>query len=227
MVKSFDEFCGELLRCGFSMGGGNAKGIFSVVPSDAQAQAAGSPVRWHTGNKDTDPWEWRMRALLERQDIAYGKVFLGVSGYISREWYPFFLAVRRQGLVFDEWYDDGRCSRMEKEIYEAICENGRLALHELKSLCSIKKESAGRLDRALVNLQKNLFITMCGHKQKSNSAGEDYGWSSTMFCTTEEFWGGDISSELPAGQAFQKIHGRVLELNPAAEEKVIRKFISG
>ena len=227
MVNSFNEFCSELIRCGFSMGGGNAKGIFSVIPFDWQSQDPDSPVKWHTGDPETDPWEWRMRVLEERRDIAYGKVFFGVSGYITREWYPLFLAVRRQGLVFDEWYDDGKCSRLEKEIYEAICENGRTALHELKRLCGIHKESAGRFDRALSNLQKNLFITMCGRMQKTNSAGEGYGWNSTVFCAVEDFWGGDISAAIPAKQAFQKIRGRILELNPAAEDRLIRKFISG
>lgn len=34
MVNSFCEFCEELLKCGFSMGGGNAKGIYAVIPFD-------------------------------------------------------------------------------------------------------------------------------------------------------------------------------------------------
>lgn len=55
-----------------------------------------------------------MRVLEERDDIAYGKVFFGTSGYITREWYPLFLAVRRRGMVFDEWYDEGKASQLEK-----------------------------------------------------------------------------------------------------------------
>lgn len=34
MVNSFSEFCDELLRCGFSMGGGNAEGIFAIIDFD-------------------------------------------------------------------------------------------------------------------------------------------------------------------------------------------------
>ena len=108
MVTCFQEFCDELLESGFSMGGGNAKGIYAVISFDWKNPVPGCPVAWHTGDPETDPWEWRMRVLEERNDIAYGKVFFGASGYITREWYPYFLAVRRQGLTFDEWYYEGK-----------------------------------------------------------------------------------------------------------------------
>ena len=43
-----------------------------------------------------------MRVLEEREDIAYSKVFFRTSGYITREWYPYFYAVRRKGESFQE-----------------------------------------------------------------------------------------------------------------------------
>lgn len=225
MVNSYAEFCEELIKSGFSMGGGNAKGIYAIIPFDWKEMLPDCPVRWHTGEPETDPWEWRMRVLEERNDIAYGKVFLGASGYITKEWYPYFLAVRRQGLVFDEWYDEGKASQLEKNIYEVISENGKVALHDLKKLCGITKETSSKFDRALTNLQKNFFITMCGRTQKLNKSGEPYGWNSTVFCTVEEFWGEDLSIDVSVEEAYQKIHDRILELNPEAEEKTIKKFI--
>ena len=227
MVNSFKEFCEVLLESGFSMGGGNAKGIYAIVDFDWKEAPEGCPIRWHTGDADTDPWEWRMRVLEERNDIAYGKVFFGTSGYITREWYPYFLAVRRQGMVFDEWYDEGKISQLERAIYEAVCENGHAALHELKAICGITKETNSAFDRALTNLQKNLFITMCGRKQKTNKFGQGYGWNSTVFCTVEEFWGEDLFTDISIDEAYQRIRERILELNPQAEEKKIKKFIMG
>lgn len=225
MVNSFAEFCDELYRCGFSMAGGNAKGIYAVVPFDWKTTIPGCPVVWHTGDPETDPWEWRMRVLEEKKDIAYGKVFFGTGGFITKEWYPYFLAVRQKGLVFDEWYDNGKISQLENQIYEAICENGRVALHDLKHICGITKETSNKFDRALTNLQKYLFITMCGRTPKYNKFRQAYGWNSTVFCTTEEFWGEDLSLDISYEDAYQKIHDRILELNPDAEEKVIKKFI--
>jgi len=43
-----------------------------------------APVRWHTGDPGTSPWEWRIRVLDERDDIAYPKRFYKKSGYITK-----------------------------------------------------------------------------------------------------------------------------------------------
>ena len=225
MVTCFQEFCDELLKSGFSMGGGNAKGIFAVVPFDWKNPVPGCPIAWHTGEPETDPWEWRMRVLEERDDIAYGKVFFGASGYITREWYSYFLAVRRQGLTFDEWYYEGKAGLLEKRIYEAVEQNGHMAFHDLKRECEISKESAGQFERALSNLQKNLFLTMCGRSQKLSRSGEPYGWNSTVFTTVEAFWGEDLMLDITEDAAYEKIRERILLLNPDAKEKDIRKFI--
>ena len=225
MVNSFAEFCEKLIESGFSMGGGNAKGIYAIISFNWNDSIPGCPVVWHTGDPETDPWEWRMRVLEERDDIAYGKVFFGTSGYITREWYPYFLAVRRQGLTFEEWYDEGKAGQLEKRIYEAVEKNGHMALHDLKRECGITKETSGQFDRALTNLQKNLFITMCGRKQKVSSLGKPYGWNSTVFTTVESFWGEDLTADISADEAYEKIRERILLLNPEAKEKDIKKFI--
>lgn len=225
MVNSFNEFCEKLLDSGFSMGGGNAKGIYAIVSFDWKNPIPGCPIAWHTGDPDTDPWEWRMRVLEERDDIAYGKVFFGAGGYITKQWYPYFLAVRRKGLTFDEWYYEGKAGLIEKRIYEAIEENGHMALHDLKRECDITKETSGQFDRALTNLQMNLFITMCGRAQKVSTAGKPYGWNSTVFTTVENYWGEDLTADISPEEAYEKIREQILRLNPEAKEKDIRKFI--
>ena len=225
MVNSFNEFCEKLIESGFSMGGGNAKGIYAIVSFDWKNPIPGCPIAWHTGDPETDPWEWRMRVLEERNDIAYGKVFFGAGGYITREWYPYFLAVRRRGFTFDEWYYEGKAGLMEKWIYEAIEENGHMALHDLKRACGITKETSGQFERALTGLQKNLFITMCGRAQKVSASGKPFGWNSTVFTTVENFWGEDLTEDITAEEAYEEIRERILLLNPEAKEKDIKKFI--
>ena len=34
MIQNFEDFCRELNTCGFSMEGGNAKGIFALIDYD-------------------------------------------------------------------------------------------------------------------------------------------------------------------------------------------------
>ena len=86
MIRCYDDFIEALLTAGFSMGGGSADGIYAIIdrgwndtpPND-------TPIRWHTGDPETDPWEWINRVLDERNDIAYGKLFFKKSGYIDRK----------------------------------------------------------------------------------------------------------------------------------------------
>ena len=56
MIQNYSDFCNELLAAGFSMAGGNSKGIYAVVPFDWKANDVfDTPVRWHTGEPETDP----------------------------------------------------------------------------------------------------------------------------------------------------------------------------
>lgn len=231
MVQNFSEFCEALLACGFSMGGGKDKGIFALIPYGWEEQAfIDSPVKWHTGDPETDPWEWRMRVLEERSDIAYAKLFFRTSGYITAQWYPDFLAARRDGQTFQDAYLAGTVSQAAKRIYAVVRENGHVPLHEIKVLGGFGRDEGAQFDRAMVELQMQLFLTMCGRAQKRNPFGEGYGWSSTVFCTTELFWGDEVFSRARAitkQAAVERIAAQVKRLNPAAEDRRIRKFILG
>ncbi len=220
MINSFDDFCGELMKCGFSMGGANDMGIFSLlIPENTVCKA-------HTGDPETDPWEWRMRVLEERNDIAYGKLFFGASGYITKEWYPYFLAVRRKGMDFEDTYKSGTVSQTEKTVYGIIAENGIAALHEIKAIGGFDNKS--RFDRAVTSLQMRMFITMCGRTAKKSRTGEDYGWKATVFTTPEEFFGAEFieaAMKISPDEAEEKIRAQVMKLNPSADEENIKRFI--
>lgn len=229
MIRNFSDFCKELLACGFSMGGGSDKGIYAVVPYDWKEQEfVDSPVKWHTGDLETDPWEWRMRVLEERDDIAYAKVFFKTSGFITKEWYPYFYAVRRNGETFEEAYENGTISQTAKRIYEIISD-GEAALHEIKQLGGFNREDNAAFDRAIVELQMRMYITMCGRVQKRNKYGETYGWSSTVFTTVEDFWEKRQAAlpDLDPRVSYDKIRDQIIRLNPKAEQKKIEKFIRG
>ena len=229
MIRNFEDFCQGLQQCGFSMGGGNAKGIFALINYDWQAQEnLDTPVKWHCGDPEVDPWEWRMRVLEERTDIAYAKVFFKTSGFIAKAWYPYFYAVRRKGEALEDAYEDGKISHTAKRIYDLISQ-GHAALHELKALGHFGKADKTQFDRAMIELQMGLFITMTGRRQKKNRYGLEYGWNSTVFATVEDFWA-ERGMEIPewdAAESYEKIRQQILRLNPAAEEKSIRKFIAG
>ena len=230
-IQNYDDFTSVLLEAGFSMGGGNSDGIFAVISWGWQEYPQyETPVCWHTGDPETDPWEWRIRVLDERDDIAYAKMFFRKSGFVTRQWAPYFLAVRRGGSTLEEEYEDGLISRPAKRIYETILSNEVLPLHAIKQLGGFSKEEKSSFERALIELQMKMYITMCGTQQKFSKKGEEYGWSSTVFCTTESFWGGEIFEEaikINKQVAIQRITEQIELLNPDADKKKILKFILG
>ena len=174
IIRNYNDFIETLMAAGFSMGGGNDEGIYVAVPwSWGEQPPYDTPVRWHTGDLEHDPWEWRMRVLDERDDIAYGKLFFKKSGYITKDWYPYFLAARRGGMTFEEAYFDGKVSHFAKRIYDAVAANGNLPLHAIKELGGFSKEDKSAFDRALTELQMAMFLTMCGQRQKLSKKGEN------------------------------------------------------
>jgi len=223
-IQNFNDFTTALLDAGFSVGGENSEGIFSLC------SLFGSQIAWHTDDPETDPWEWRMRVLEERDDIAYAKVFFNKSGFITKEWYPYFLAVRRGGKSFEEAYTDGTISHFAKRIYTLVSDNENLPFHLIKKFGNFSKEDNPRFERAVVELQMKMYITMCGRQRKASHFGEEYGWSSTVFCTTESFFGSDVfnnAEKITEQEAIEKITAQVYKLNPAANAKKILRFIRG
>ena len=228
MIQNYEDFCNALLEAGFSMFGGNHEGVFGLIPFDWKEEPTDSPIRWHTGDPETDPWEWRMRVLDERRDIAYGKVFFRKGGYITKEWYPYFLAARRGGFSFEDAYFEGSVSQGAKRIYEVVSAYDSLPLHEIKRLAGFSREEKSKFDRALTELQMKLFISPSGRKMKVSKSGEEYGMASTMFSTTEQFWGDgvfDEASKINKNEAIEKITAQILKINPSAQDKNIKKFI--
>lgn len=223
-IDNYNDFIEALLAAGMAMGGENGEGIFTLAGDYTEK------IRWHTGETDTDPWEWRMRVLHERQDIAYGKLFFKKSGFITKEWYPCFYAVRRQSGSLEDAYEEGLVSREARSLYELVAEHRELPLHELKLLSGMGREDKSIFDKALTELQMRMYITMCGNARKHSSRGEEYGWSSTVLCTVEHFWGEGLDGwqgMLTAAEAYGRLREHILRLNPSAEEKKIGKFIEG
>ncbi|HPF88513.1 MAG TPA: hypothetical protein PK537_10735 [Candidatus Limiplasma sp.] len=232
MITCYADFIATLQKAGFSMGGGNTEGIYSIINwSWNEAPPYPTPVRWHTGDPDTDPWEWRMRVLEGRSDIAYAKLFFKKSGYITADWYPYFLTVRRQNKSFSQAYQDGTVSFEAKRIYDVISEHGAVPLHSIKLLSGLnQKEDKSRFDRALTELQMRMFITMCARQQKRSKTGEAYGWYATVFTPVEQYFSDEVfkkAASLQEAEAANAIQAQIMKLNPRASNKTIAKFIKG
>ena len=230
-LNNFDNFITMLLQAGFSTGSGHSEGIYAVVPfAWGESPPFKTKVSWHTGDPETDPWEWRIRVLEERNDIAYAKIFFKKSGFITEEWYPYFLAARRKGMGFDEEYARGVISHNAKRIYSVVKDAPALPTPEIKRLGGFSREEKSKFDSALIELQMKFYITMRGREQKVSNTGEDYGWPSMAFCTVEKFWSKTVfekAVKISVNEAVDRITEQIYKLNPTADAKKIKKFIEG
>jgi hypothetical protein len=229
-IHNYNDFIKALSEAGFSQFGGKGDGVVSLIHYGWGCEPTDDSIHWHTGDPETDPWEWRMRVLNECNDVAYAKMFFRKAGYITKEWYPYFLAARRGTNIFEEAYADGTMNQISKRIFEIIEDNGNISFHEIKQRGRFSKEDNSRFERAIVELQMKMFITMCGSQQKISKSGEEHGWASTMFCTTEHFWGDEVFGKavnITEKDAIEKITAQIYKLNPNANEKKIIKFIKG
>jgi hypothetical protein len=230
MIRNYTEFIDSLLETGFSGAiGGKDEGVFGLFRYGWGAEDE-TGIQWHTGNPDTDPWEWRIRVLNERDDIAYSKVFFRKAGYITKQWYPYFLAARRKGKVFEDDYYDGVISNFAKRIYNTVSEYNRLALHEIKRLAGFSREDKSRFDSALTELQMRMYLTICDIYYNVSHKGEMYGFSSTVFCTTESFWGKEVFDQadtIDEDEAVEAISEKVFLMNPAVRRDKLTRFIVG
>ena len=230
MVQNYNDFIDALMKAGFSGAiGGKDDGVFGLYRYGWGAEDE-TGIQWHTGDPDSDPWEWRIRVLNERNDIAYSKVFFRKAGYITKEWYPYFLAARRGTMTFEDEYYDGVFSNNAKRIYEAVSENDRLDVASIKRIAGFSREEKSKFDNALTELQMKMYLTMCDIHYKISQKGELFGFSTTVFSTPELFWGPDMfeaAAEIEEEEAVDMIIDRILHLNPTADKGKILKFIKG
>ncbi|MDH8678996.1 hypothetical protein QE109_12620 [Fusibacter bizertensis] len=224
LITNFDSFVENLLTCGFSMGGENDEGVFAL------SNYFDENIKWHSGVVAYDPWEWRIKVLEDRDDIAYAKLFFKKSGFISRDWYPYFLCARRKGKTFEEAFLDGYITAAEKRVYDVINAYDAIPFHEIKRLAGFSKENKSEFEKAITGLQMKMFITMCGRKRKTSQFGAEFGWSSTVFCTVERYFSAEVfekADRISPVEAAEKIKAQILSLNPQANLKKVTKFING
>ena len=216
-IQGFKSFCNEIEKIGFCLSGSNGEGIFTLDDHYAE------DIESHTGDRDKDPWAWRIRAVKETETISYGKVFFNKSGWITKDWLPSFISVRRKGKSLNELYNNGLIAQLDKSIYDFIQENVQSSLIDF--LSEFGRENKKKIEKSLVNLQMALFITTCGETFKISNKGEPYGWPVSMFSTIEEKFGTEIPRLADSKEAYERLSHHIKVLNPQAEERKIKALI--
>lgn len=177
---------------------------------------------WFAGDVD-GPWEWRME-VARRGSVAYGKLFAGKAGFCSREYYPDLANYRRDGYDFDARWEDGLANYRDKQIMDALAQNGPLLTRELRRASGVEKG----FETCLTRLQMQTYITVCGFEYPRDKHGQPYGWGLARYAITESFLGEELprtAYSRPPSESRARLLARLRELCPTADEKALTKLI--
>lgn len=178
-------------------------------------------------DQEEDPWQWREVAAAEGK-VVYGKFFGKKAGFISKEWFPYFAAYRRDGYDFDTLYELGEASRKSKLLMDALDGQTSVPSHTLKEIAGFSRSGERGFDGAITNLMMQTYVVICGFKRKLNRLGEEYGWPVSDYCTAEAKFGREMvrsKYHLSKEEALGKILEQMHKLYPDATEKEIRREI--
>ena len=185
-----------------------------------------SSTAWFSGQAE-DPWEWRSIAATEGK-VVYGKFFGKKAGFISKEWFPYFAAYRRDGYDFDTLYELGMAPRKSMLLMDVLSRQQGIPSYELKTEAGFGKDGEKGFEGAITNLMMQTYVVIDGFERKLNRNGEEYGWPVAKYVTAEAKFGRDMvrsQYKLSKEEALNKILEQMYKLYPDATEKEIRKEI--
>ncbi len=77
------------------------------------------PELFETDEKSLNPWYWRFEFAYV-DDLFYGQFFDGRLGFVRRDLFPAFAALRRKGRTPEELLESGEISEDAKTFYRAL-----------------------------------------------------------------------------------------------------------
>ena len=208
--------------------------FFANEVEDFSAEEHVASNAWWTGNKSTDPWEWREEIAAQHR-VAYGKFFDGRAGFINREWLPFFANARRSGWDFDGKWQDGRASFREKAIMEFFVNpessdepeftGAAILSTDLKRQAGFGKGGEKNYPGILTGLQMQLYLVIGGFQRRTNKRGADYGMPVSIIMTPESIWGYEHMSSAYSEEpsvSWQRIYDHTRTMWSAKERDIVK-----
>ena len=236
-IKSSGELLDLICKVGFLP-------LFSNKIDGFSVENMTDPSSWWNGSPESDPWEWRV-VLAGTGKVAYGKFYGGKTGFVSKEWFPRFANLRRDGYDFDARYEDGKAGYREKLLMDLFIPQGvdmwdvkpgelsehgcseKLFTYEMKDKAGFGKGGEKNFEGVLGKLQMQTYLVAGDFKPRLNKKGETFGWAVAQMTPPEYLWGYDFVTsaykEKPA-ESFAKIAEQIRK-HYGADEKTIRKLI--
>ena len=184
-------------------------------------------------------WEWKGPAIVEG-DLAYGKFFRGKAGFVSMEWFPDFVNVRRATAALTD---------VERAMLELLRSRGSLLSGEIKREMGLTKpktprqtplakvleketprprQRSGRenFETSITRLQMSTHVVTADFEYRYDRTGRRYGWGIARYCTPEDFFGADrLACPRTPEESRARILAHLRQILPQASDRVLDRLI--
>jgi hypothetical protein len=186
-LTSYSDFLSRLDKLGFMPLSNLLPGLPSLSDETEQSD-------WHTGNRETDPWQWKDRVTEEKR-AAYGTILGGNKGFVAPRLYAQFYVACRPAASLEERWEAGELNQLTWEAWQLFEQRSLLNTSDVRQALGVsakgaaggRKLSAGQVDKAISQLQKEFYITIAGVRQKVGKDGQPYGWPASVYDRVENW----------------------------------------
>ena len=178
------------------------------------------------GRDDWPVWDWK-GPVASTGRCMYGKFFQKKAGFVSRDWLPDFLNVRRNGMTFDEWYEEGLIFYKDKALLDAVRTYGSILTPHLKMQCSYRKGGNTGFDTVVTRMQMQTWLCISDFVYRLDKFGKEYGWGVARYGLVDPWYDGlgrAAYGRTPA-ESFERIVAHLSQKLPEADPKALRKLL--
>lgn len=187
---------------------------------------------WFNDNVD-GPWEWK-GPIARGGETAYAKWFKNKAVFVSLEWLPRLINVRR-GMSKPLGYD-------EERVVRAIISNENMLSTEIRKECGFGRHGATLAERALLantgagtrasldtiltRLQMKGQIVVCDFEYNIDKHGRPYGWGKARYTTPEILYADNFSLPCESPQeSLTAIIDKLFETGLFANKDAARRLV--
>ncbi len=174
LLNKYEDFLDRVDELGFMP-------LSNILPGLPSLSAETEEKRWHTGDRDTDPWCWKDRAA-EEQRLAFGCILGGHKGFVSAQMYRIFYTAFHPQESMEERWEEGSVNQTVWQLWQLFEDKTLMNTSEIRREMGVTlKKGGSKVDSALKVLQRDYCITVAGSRRKLNKAGQPYGWPSNIY----------------------------------------------
>lgn len=192
--------------------------------------------------RDEDgPWEWK-GPIIRDGGVAYGKFFNKKAVWISREWLPDFINLRKT----KDYGINEDIMALDDLVLQTIHANGAVTAKEISNLLGLSNKPRKRrawdlvddtnyiaspsdkkisLDPSLTRLMMKGHVVIADFIHKVDKKGNAYGWGIAKYSTPEYLFG-KICADCTPKDSFDKVYEHLKKAVPIANKKQLLKLLS-